>query len=70
MTTMNPARGGTMAGRTAGQALAHFWSWLRAQSAARRSMQHARTLDDRLLEDVGLTRADLRRDGYFDCFGR
>lgn len=70
MTTMNLARGSTIAAMPAGQAFARFWTWLRARNTARRSLQHARTLDDRLLDDVGLTRADLRREGYFDFFGR
>ena len=52
------------------RALARAWDWARLRNRARRSVQHARTLDDRLLEDVGLTRADLRREGYFDFFGR
>lgn len=53
-----------------GQTLAQLWARLRARNLKRRTLQHARTLDDRMLEDVGLTRADLRRDGYFDFFGR
>lgn len=36
----------------------------------RRSRREALALDDRMLEDVGLTRLDLRRSGYFDTWGR
>ncbi len=36
----------------------------------RQSRREALSLDDRMLEDVGLTRMDLRRSGYFDTWGR
>lgn len=36
----------------------------------RRSRREVMALDDRMLDDVGLTRVDLRRQGYFDSWGR
>jgi len=59
-----------MAAPSVGNALRGFATALMTWHQRRVSLREAMSLDDRMLDDVGLTRADLRRSGYFDCWGR
>ena len=61
---------------SAPQAATRGWSLRRIARAIlawhdfRRSRREVMALDDRMLDDVGLTRMDLRRSGYFDTWSR
>jgi uncharacterized protein YjiS (DUF1127 family) len=62
LSTFGPGNGSGRSGRTAIRAgLAALIHGLAREREIRRSMRELRSLDDRMLHDIGLTRGDIER---------